>query len=58
MDILPCCSSAQCALKSSVRAINLSENFGGVATNIVANKRYVYTYASRTISTVSIMYAL
>ena len=33
MEIFPCCSSSQCALESSVTAMNLSENFGGVATN-------------------------
>ena len=42
MEIFPCCSSSQCALESSIIAINLSENFGGVATNTVTKKRYVY----------------
>ena len=39
-DII-CRSSFQCALESSVTAINLSDNYGAVATNIVAKKRYV-----------------
>ena len=41
LDIFPCCYSSRCALESSVIVINLSENFGGVATNTVAKKRYV-----------------
>ena len=41
-DII-CRSSFQCALESSVTAsaINLSDNYGAVATNTVAKKRYV-----------------